>query len=665
MPGQTLLDWCHGRRDEHAERPVTTTDRPPGGASPRALAFDSAPGRWLMLASILGSALAGIDATVVNVALPDIGASLDADFTVLQWTISAYALTLASFILVGGVLGDRFGRRRVFVVGVVWFAVASLACGLAPNAEVLVAARALQGVGGALLTPGSLAMIQASFVSTDRARAIGAWSGLGGVATAAGPFLGGWLVEVGSWRWVFLINVPLAAYVVWVAWRHVPESRDPHATGRVDALGAVLGALALGGLTYALIAAGEGGLSTGVLLAAALGLVAAAVFVVVELRVPEPMLPFEAFRSAQFSAANLVTFVVYGGFGAIFFLLVIQLQVVSGFSPIAAGTATLPVTVVMLLLSSRSGALAARIGPRLQMATGPLVVALSMLLLLRVGPGASYTADVLPAVLVLGLGLAIMVSPLTATALAAASDDHAGMASGVNNAVARTAGLLAVAAVPALSGLTGRVYDDPVAFDAGFATSLWISAGVLVVGGALAGLLVRNDVLEEVSTGSTTGGGATAGADQTAPAMHFLHFCGGVTGPPQVTRVADDGHADCDPVALHSVTVAGTPHDGGDAPCGHLGGLLEDGELRAPPPASDGCAECLAIGARWVDLRVCQGCGTVGCCDSSPHRHATAHARHSGHPLVRSFEPGEDWFYCYADHVALDVPDAPPAPSHP
>ena len=565
---------------------MTTTDRTSAGGARPALAFDSAPGRWLMLASILGSALAGIDATVVNVALPDIGASLDADFTTLQWTISAYALTLASFILVGGVLGDRFGRRRVFVIGVVWFAVASLACGLAPNAEVLVAARALQGVGGALLTPGSLAMIQASFASTDRARAIGAWSGLGGVATAAGPFLGGWLVEIGSWRWVFLINVPLAAYVVWVALRHVPESRDPRATGRVDALGAVLGALALGGLTYALIAAGDGGLSPAVLAAGVVGAVAAAGFVVVERRVPEPMLPFEAFRSAQFSAANLVTFVVYGGFGAVFFLLVIQLQVVSGFSPIAAGTATLPVTVVMLLLSSRSGALAARIGPRLQMATGPLVVALSMLLLLRVGPGTAYVADVLPAVLVLGLGLAIMVSPLTATALAAAPDDHAGLASGVNNAVARTAGLIAIAAVPALSGLTGRVYDDPVAFDAGFATSLWISAGVLVVGGALAGLLVRNDVLDD---------GSTAGAAEHRPRgdgrQRFLHFCAGVSGPPLATRVGDDGHADCDPVALHSVTVDGTRYDGGHAACAHLGDLVA-------ARARSGCPSPPPTGAR-------------------------------------------------------------------
>lgn len=512
---------------------MTTTDRSAGGSAPETVAFDSARGRWLMLATILGSALAGIDATVVNVALPAIGESLDAEFTTLQWTVSAYALTLASFILIGGVLGDRFGRRRVFVFGVVWFAVASLACGLAPNAEVLVAARALQGVGGALLTPGSLAMIQASFASTDRARAIGAWSGLGGVATAAGPFLGGWLVEVASWRWVFLINVPLATYVVWVAHRHVPESRDPAATGRIDVAGAVLGAAALGGLTYALISAGEDGLSTGVIVAAAVGLLSALVFVVVERRVTDPMLPFEAFRSAQFSAANAVTFVVYGGFGAVFFLLVIHLQVVAGFSPIAAGSAALPVTGVMLLLSARSGALAARIGPRLQMAVGPLVVAVALLLTLRIGQDARYVADVLPAVVVLGLGLAVMVSPLTATALAAAPAEHAGLASGVNNAVARTAGLVAIAAIPAVSGLTGRVYADPVGFADGFSTAIWISVAILVAGGALAAATIRNDVL-------------AAEEPTTAEDERFLMHCAGLGGTPQATHVSPDGHADCD-----------------------------------------------------------------------------------------------------------------------
>ncbi len=457
-------------------------------AEPAALRLDSPAGRWLMVATILGSGLAGIDATVVNVALPAIGEALDADFTTLQWTVSAYALTLASFILLGGVLGDRFGRRRVFVVGVVWFALASLVCGLAPTGPLLVAARAVQGVGGALLTPGSLAMIQASLRAEDRARAIGTWSGLGGIATAAGPFLGGWLVEVASWRWVFLINVPLAVVVVWIALRHVPESRDPAAGGRVDVTGALLGALTLAGVTYALIAAGDSGVTPVTLLVGTLGILAGVAFVLVERRAAAPMLPLEAFRSMQFSAANAVTFVVYGGFGAIFFLLVVQLQVVSGFSPVASGTAMLPVTVVMLLLSSRSGALAARIGPRLQMSTGPVVCAVGILLMLRVGPDASYVTGVLPAVLVFGLGLAVMVSPLTATALAAAPPEHAGLASGVNNAVARTAALAAVAAIPVLAGLDGRVYDDPAAFDAGFATALWISAGVLLAGGLLAAL---------------------------------------------------------------------------------------------------------------------------------------------------------------------------------
>jgi EmrB/QacA subfamily drug resistance transporter len=598
------------------------------------LPLGSPAGRWLLVASILGSALAGIDATVVNVALPAIGDSLDADFATLQWTVSAYALTLAAFILLGGVLGDRFGRRRVFVIGVVWFAVASLLCGAAPNAELLVAARALQGVGAALLTPGSLAMIQASIAPEDRGRAIGAWSGLGGVATAIGPFLGGWLVQTLSWRWVFLVNVPLAVVVVLLAVRHVPESCDPGADGPVDLAGAALGAVALAGATWALISAGESGATPAVLVAAVVGLVAGTAFVLVERRARAPMLPLGAFRDSQFRAANLVTFVVYGGFGAVFFLLVVQLQVVSGFSPVAAGTALLPVTAVMLLLSSRSGALAARLGPRRQMAAGPVVCAAGVLLMLRLGPDASYLLDVLPAVVVLGLGLVTMVSPLTATALAAAPPEHAGMASGVNNAVARTAGLLAVAVVPAVAGLSGRAYDDPVAFDAGFATALWVSAATLVVGGVLAALTVRDDVLA-VETGDRQ-----------------LTFCAGVSGPPLATRVGADGRPDCDPVPLVTTTLEDP------MPCTHLT------DATPPIPLSDGCAECLETGQTWVHLRLCQECGHVGCCDSSPGRHATAHAREDEHPVIRSFEPGEEWFYCYVDDVALEVPDAPPAPSH-
>lgn len=460
-----------------------------------AVAYSSRAGRWILLVSVLGSGMAGIDATVVNVALPAIGADLDAAFADLQWTVTAYALTLASFILLGGSLADRFGRRRIFLLGVVWFAVASLLCGLAPNAPALIGARALQGVGGALLTPGSLAMIQASFAPGDRGKAIGAWSGLGGIATAVGPFLGGWLVGSVSWRWVFLINVPVAAAVLFLGVRHVPESRDPDASGRVDLAGAALGALALAGVTYALIEAPG---SAGALpwLLGSLGLLAGVLFVVVEARSRAPMLPLGIFSSRQFSATNAVTFLVYGGFGAVFFLLVIQLQVVSGFSPLAAGTSVLPITLVMLALSSRSGALAERIGPRLQMSLGPVVVGLALLLMLRIGPDASYLLDVLPAVTVMGLGFSIVVAPLTSTALSSAPAEHAGLASGVNNAVARAAGLVAVAVLPALAGLSGDAYDNPVVFKAGFTSAMLISAVVVTAGGLLAALTIRNDVLD-------------------------------------------------------------------------------------------------------------------------------------------------------------------------
>jgi EmrB/QacA subfamily drug resistance transporter len=494
--------------------------------------FASVQGRWLLLAAILGSGLAGIDATVVNVALPAIGRSFDTSFTTLQWTVTAYAFTLAGFILLGGGLGDRLGRRRVFVVGVVWFAAASLLCGVAPSAGVLIAARALQGMGAALLTPGSLAMLQASFVPDDRARAIGAWSGLGGVATAVGPFLGGWLVDVASWRWVFFINVPLAALVVWISRHHVPESRDPQASGELDVPGAVLGALTLGGLSYALIEAGRGGGGLAVP-AAVVGLVAGVAFVLVERRSPHAMLPLEVFRSSQFTAANVVTFVVYAAIGVVFFLLVIQLQVVAGYGPVAAGTALLPVTIVMLALSSRSGALASRIGPRLQMSVGPLVCAVGLLLMLRIGPGSSYLRDVVPAVLVMGLGLATMVAPLTATALASAPDEHAGLASGVNNAVARTGGLVAVAGIPTLAGLTGQVYADPAAFADGFATAIWVCVGLMVLGGVLAAVGIRNTVLQ-----------AAPEPAEPEPQRQLSHC--GVGAPPIATRCDAAGHTDCE-----------------------------------------------------------------------------------------------------------------------
>lgn len=485
--------------------------------------FAEARGRWVLLATVLGSGIAMLDATVVNVALPRIGDDLDADLGGLQWTLNGYTLTLASFILLGGSLADRLGRRKLFVVGTIWFAAASALCGLAPNVEVLVAARALQGIGGALLTPGSLAIISASFVPADRGKAIGAWSGLGGIAGAAGPFIGGWLVEAYSWRLVFLVNLPLAAVVVLVALRHVPESVDPTATGKVDVPGAALGALGLAGLTYASIAAGSG-ISAGVVLTGAVGIAAMIAFVVTERRSSHPLVPPELFSSRQFTVANVVTFAIYAAFGAVFFLLVLNLQVVAGYSPVASGTALLPLTALMLALSARSGALAARIGPRLQMAAGPLIAATGLLLTLRIGPGASYLTDVLPAVLVFGLGITTLVAPLTATVLAAAPGQHAGAASGVNNAVARAAGLLAVALLPPLAGLTGTVYKRPDAFADGFRTAMLICAGLLVVAGVLAAVAISNSTAR-IDAARTGDDGAGPGDSAAEPAGTGVDHC--------------------------------------------------------------------------------------------------------------------------------------------
>ena len=454
------------------------------------LRMGSAAGRWVLLATVLGSGLAMLDATVVNVALGRIGEDLDAGFSGLQWTINAYTLTLAGLILLGGSLGDRFGRRRVFLVGVVWFAIASLLCGIAPDIGTLIAARGLQGVGGALLTPGSLAIIAASFHDESRAAAVGAWSGLGGIAAAVGPLVGGWLVEW-HWRLVFLINVPLAVLVVVVALRHVPETRDPDAADRLDVTGTVLAALGLGAVTFGLTRAGDVGFDGSVWTMVAAGLGCLIAFVLVEARSSHPLVPLGLFRIAQFSAANAVTFLVYAALGVVFLFLVLQLQTVAQWSPLRAGTAVLPVTAVMLLFSARSGALAQRIGPRLPMTLGPVLAAAGVLWLARVDAGASYVVDVLAPVLLFGIGLTLLVAPLTATVLDAADRRHAGVASGVNNAIARTAGLIAVAAIPVAAGIGGADYAEPAAFDAGYERAMVINAVLLLGGAVLAVLFIR------------------------------------------------------------------------------------------------------------------------------------------------------------------------------
>ncbi len=472
---------------EHVSLP-RETDVPEQG-----LRYESGPGRWVIAATVLGSGMAAIDATVVGIALPTIGREFHASLSSLQWVVTGYTLTLSALLLVGGSLGDHYGRRRIFSIGVVWFAASSAACALAPGTTALVITRILQGIGGALLTPGSLAILQASFAPHDRGRAIGAWSGLGGVATALGPLLGGYLIAAASWRWIFFINIPIGVAVLVLSARHVPESRDASSASPIDIPGAALATLALAGMTYGLIEGPSRGWADPLVIAMlAAGGASAVAFLVVERSSAGPMLPLEVFRQRQFSVTNAVTFIVYAALGGTLFLLPVELQVVDHYSPLESGLALLPLTVVMLLLSARSGRLASRIGPRLQMSVGPIVVGAGLALLARTTTETSYLSGVLPAVLLFGLGLAITVAPLTATALSSVPDTHAGLASAVNNDVARIGGLVAVAILPALAGIDGTSYLHPAELAGGFRTAVYIAAGCCAAGGLLAAVGIRN-----------------------------------------------------------------------------------------------------------------------------------------------------------------------------
>ncbi|GIG58897.1 MFS transporter [Longispora fulva] len=431
---------------------------------------------------MLASGMAILDGTVVNVALPHLGKDLHAGLDGLQWTVNGYALTLAAFVLLGGALGDRYGRRQVFLIGVVWFTLASVLCGVSVSIGMLIAARILQGIGAALLVPGSLAIIQSVFDPDERGKAIGAWSGLGGIAIAAGPFVGGWLIDTLGWRWVFYINVPLAVLTVVLTLVYTPETRSPEARARFDVPGALLTAVCLGSTTYALI---EGNLPAGLL-----GIVAGVAFLYVERRSTAPMLPLHLFRSREFSVINGVTLFVYAAVYGVAFFLPVFLQVSAGYSALAAGLSLLPFTLVLLFFSSRAGALGHRLGPRIPLTVGPVISAAGCLLL--IGAGESYWLRVLPGVLVLGVGMTTLVAPLTAGVLAAAPDRFAGVASGINNAVSRAAGLLSVAALPALAGLSVGSYTNAVAFASGYRIAMAFCAGLMVCGGLTAGVLLRS-----------------------------------------------------------------------------------------------------------------------------------------------------------------------------
>jgi EmrB/QacA subfamily drug resistance transporter len=458
------------------------------------LRMGTARGRWVVAAAVLGSGVAFLDGTVVNAALPAIARDLHADLGDLQWVLTGYLLTLGSLLVLGGSLGDRYGRRRIFVIGLISFASTSLLCAIAPDTGSLIAARCIQGVAAALVVPNSLAIVSASFHPDDRGRAIGAWSGLGGIATALGPFLGGWLIDSVSWRWVFVINLPIAAVAVAITMRHVPESRDEHAGARLDVVGSTLLTIGLAGLVYALIEGPGNGWSGLAVALGVIGVLALVAFLMVEARRENPMVPLGIFRSHQFSGANAVTFAVYAALGTVTFLLVVHLQTDLGYSALEAGASLLPITACMLLLSARAGALAQRIGPRMPMTVGPLVVAVGMVLLGRVEPGTTYWDTVFPALLVLGLGLSLTVAPLTATVLGAVDDSHAGIASAINNSVARIAGLLAVAVLPAAAGLTAGQGLD---LDAGFGRAMYIAAVLAVIGGLTSFVTIRRAAFVE------------------------------------------------------------------------------------------------------------------------------------------------------------------------
>jgi EmrB/QacA subfamily drug resistance transporter len=479
--------------------------------------------RLTLIATILGSTVVFLDSTVVNVALPAISEDLDAGLSGQQWVVEAYMLTMVSLLLVGGSLGDQFGRRRMFVVGLVAFGVTSVFCAIAPTVEFLVGARALQGIAGALLVPGSLAIVAATFAGEARGKAVGTWTAWTGIATVIGPAGGGALIGLTSWRAIFWVNLPLIAATVMLTLHAVEESRDPDAFRGIDWAGIALSAAGLGGPVYALIEQPDHGWSDPLVWIPLLGgVLCFALFVLREARARHPMMDLGLFRIRNFAVANLTTLSAYAGLIGGLFFVGLFLQQVAGYSALEAGLATTPISVLLFVLSPRFGRVASGTGPRLPMTAGPIVGGLGLLLMLRVDAGADYVTEVLPAILVFGLGLSATVAPLTATVLDSVEERHVGIASGINNGVSRVAGLLAIAVLGAVisarfDAIAGNVPGGPLtdaaaaASTSAFHLGVLIAAALMILGGIASGLGIENPKRKVSSSSIPSRGSAQAG----------------------------------------------------------------------------------------------------------------------------------------------------------
>jgi EmrB/QacA subfamily drug resistance transporter len=589
--------------------------------------------RWVLITTVLGSSIAFLEASVINVALPAIQTALAASVSEMQWIASAYTLLLAALTLVGGAAGDRFGRLRVFRWGTVILAAASVLCGMASTPSQLIAARAIQGTGAALLVPNSLALLSAAFPRAERGRAIGIWSACTALANAGSPILGGWLVDVVSWRAGFLSIVPLAFATLAVAHRRVPEPprrRDPPA---VDWWGGVLATAGLGGLVFAIIACGSSGVDARTLIAAAtVGILGLVGLGTLESRSRSPMIPLRVFRSPAFRAANLLTLLLYFGVTAVFFVLPFDLVQVQRYSATLTGAAYLPFALILGGLSPWIGTLGDRLGTKPLLVAGPMVVAAGLALFALPSIGGSYWVTYFPPMAIVGLGMALSVTPITATVMGAVNVAEAGIASAVNNTIARVGALLAVAVIGIVTlplfaqALTRRL--EPLAIDSSIRHALIAERHTLADTALPASVHGSERALLERIVGE-----AFVDSFRWVALISAASAFGGAVGV--LVMVNRIGAAD---TSAAEITVA---------TCAHLDQIVD------VSPQARGCEECLRSGDSWVHLRLCLSCGHVGCCDSSKNHHASAHFWASRHPIVQSLEPGEDWRWCYVDEIVV------------